>query len=135
MQLVLFQEYQDETMLLSVSLNQTSKESATGVGAALVEEYSHFSMLSRKQCHVQLDFDIEADGIELRLFGTDQNEEACVPRNSSLVVSGGLMTGRDRQKVISQIYKFETISTVVFIVTLISCHFELNRLQTSLMEC
>lgn len=44
------------------------------------------------------------------------------------------MTNRDKQKVISGIYKFETLSTFIFTITLISCHVENNRVKLSLFE-
>ena len=44
------------------------------------------------------------------------------------------MTDRDRHKVISQIYKFETSSTFIFALTLISCHLEFSRVKLSVVE-
>ena len=44
------------------------------------------------------------------------------------------MTDRDRHKVISQIYKFETSSSFIFGLTLISCHLEFSRVKLSVVE-
>jgi hypothetical protein len=44
------------------------------------------------------------------------------------------MTDRDRHKVISQIYKFETSSSFIFALTLISCHLEFSRVKLSVVE-
>ena len=44
------------------------------------------------------------------------------------------MTDRDRQRVISQIYKFETGSSFVFLLTLVSCHLEFSRVRLSVVE-
>ena len=44
------------------------------------------------------------------------------------------MTKNDKIAVISKIYKFESISTWIYAITLISCHLELNRVKQSYFE-
>ena len=39
------------------------------------------------------------------------------------------MTKHDKEAVVSKIYKFETLSTLIFLATLISCHSELNKVK------
>lgn len=130
---MLFQDYQDETVLLSVkSADELSKTETKLFGQALMEEYSEFWLISKKHCSITAQIELESDGLEMWLAS---DETACIPEGSNLLVSGKLMTHRDRQKTISQIWKFETISTQVFLLALLSCHFELGRVQASLIEC
>jgi hypothetical protein len=110
-------------------INGTGLESV-----ALVEKYSEFKHLSRQQCQVVSSITLLSDNIEL-IVNSDQDSEHCLPRQTSLVVSGGIMTNLERLKAISQIYKFETISSIIFALTLVSCHFELRRVKLSLIEC
>jgi len=59
---------------------------------ALMEEFFEFSLLSKKYCPAKLTFEIESDSIQMRIVAADQIAETCIPRNSSLMVSGGMMT-------------------------------------------
>ena len=44
------------------------------------------------------------------------------------------MTRKDKRQVISQIFKFETISSYIFAATLVSCHLELTRVKQSFFD-
>ena len=62
------------------------------------------------------------------------DETSCIPPESTIVVFSAEMTRKDKRKVISQIFKFETISSAIFAVTLVSCHLELTRVKQSFFD-
>ena len=62
------------------------------------------------------------------------DETSCIPAESTIVVFSAEMTRKDKRKVISQIFKFETISSAIFAVTLVSCHLELTRVKQSFFD-
>lgn len=64
----------------------------------------------------------------------DNQTQCQLPEETTIVVEAQKMTKRDKTQVISQIYKFETLSTFIFVVTLISCHMELNRVKQSYFD-
>ena len=65
---------------------------------------------------------------------SDGKENSCIPAESTIVVFSTEMTRKDKRYVAAKIYKFETISSAIFAITLVSCHLELTRVKQSFFD-
>ena len=121
---------------LSVTKSGEKIFTSNSISNALFESYSDMYKMEERNCTLSLQFTSreeellnyrKANMLYLLIKSTD--EDSCVPTDSEIVIFSSEMTRQHKRKVIAQIYKFETISSAIFPVTLISCHLELSRVK------
>jgi hypothetical protein len=71
---------------------------------------------------------------EFVVSGTKLKSSDCIPKNTSLVLQLQPMDQTDKAYIVAQIYKFESVSTCIFFVCLISMHLELGRVKRAFFE-
>ena len=126
---------------LSVTENGDKSFTSEKITNALFETYSNMYKMEERNCSLSLDFTSREEELlnsrkanMLYLLIKSSDEDSCVPTESEIVIFSSEMTRQHKRKVIAQIYKFETISSAIFAVTLISCHLELVRVKQSFFD-
>ena len=114
---------------------------ANNIENAVFETYSNMYKKEQRNCTLGLEFTSREEELldfrkanMLYLLVKSAGYDSCVPDDSEIVIFSQEMTRQHKRTVIAQIYKFETISSAIFAVTLISCHLELARTKQSFFD-